>query len=797
MRVVCALALALALGCNGNSRNTVLVVKVSLAFQGAGADAINALEVTVEDGSHKATREFVRSGAKPLTFPATFGIELGLEVTGPVRIEVRGVDRTQEPGRLVGRGLIEAQKITAGKTQTTSLWLECISGCAPLADAGVDGRGSDARADAGPTGAMCGNGRIDPGETCDLGIAADKPGGCPAASCDDTIACTMDTRMGTGCSSQCLYTEIRNFAMGDGCCPANGTSATDPDCSATCGNGTIEPGETCDRGIMPAGRPGSCPVAAACQDKDACTQDILISGNTCSARCVHRTVNAFIAGDGCCAAGATHNTDSDCPVVCGNAIFETGEMCDTAIPAGMLGSCPTTCKDSDVCTRDTKEGSGCNAVCKFSTITAYLGGDGCCPSGGNRNVDTDCPAKCGNGVVEAMETCDNGIPPGRPGACPSSCAADPSGCMPRMLQGSAVDCTARCTGSPITRCIAARDGCCPMNCTAINDGDCSPTCGNGVVEPPGETCDTKIAEGSTGACPTRCDDGMTCTTDMLVSAGTCSARCQNTAITTPSPGDGCCPPGGNHNLDSDCPAICGNSIVEPTPESCDRSIAAGMPGACPTMCPAPSSCKQYTFAGTAAMCSARCDEQPISMCVVGDSCCPLGCNHNNDADCTVVCGNAVVETGETCDKGITAGNPGACAATCEDNDPCTSETTAGRVEDCTRTCTYAPITACSAGDRCCPSGCNVGTDADCGTICGNNVVEKGETCDPPSSCPTTCPDDGDLCTKDVVTGSQTSCNAACSHPPITACSGQMMDGCCPTGCSANPDAGPFDADCRN
>ncbi len=29
-------------------------------------------------------------------------------------------------------------------------------------------------------------------------------------------------------------------------------------------------------------------------------------------------------------------------------------------------------------------------------------------------------------------------------------------------------------------------------------------------------------------------------------------------------------------------------------------------------------------------------------------------------------------------------------------------------------------------------------------ICGNSIVEAGETCDPPASCPTTC-DDGDVC----------------------------------------------------
>jgi hypothetical protein len=48
-------------------------------------------------------------------------------------------------------------------------------------------------------------------------------------------------------------------------------------------------------------------------------------------------------------------------------------------------------------------------------------GDGCCPSACNGNNDSDCPAKCGNGVKEAEEDmngqettdCSNGRCPGQ------------------------------------------------------------------------------------------------------------------------------------------------------------------------------------------------------------------------------------------------------------------------------------------------------------------------------------------------------------------------------------------------
>ncbi len=102
-------------------------------------------------------------------------------------------------------------------------------------------------------------------------------------------------------------------------------------------------------------------------------------------------------------------------------------------------------------------------------------------------------------------------------------------------------------------------------------GDC-PTadkCGNGALDP-GETCDIAIAAGQPGACPTSCDDGNACTTDMLQNAGSCLAACQHTPITTCLSGDGCCPQGAgcNNNTDSDCPPVCGNSIIE-VGEMCD------------------------------------------------------------------------------------------------------------------------------------------------------------------------------------------------------------------------------------
>lgn len=60
--------------------------------------------------------------------------------------------------------------------------------------------------------------------------------------------------------------------------------------------------------------------------------------------------------------------------------------------------------------------------------------------------------------------------------------------------------------------------------------------------------------------------------------------------------------------------------------------------------------------------------------------------------------------------------------------------------------------------------------------CGDGHVDPGEACD--GDCPSIC-DDSDPCTKDVLTGKASTCDAICSHVPIAqATSG---DGCCPMG----------------
>jgi hypothetical protein len=192
--------------------------------------------------------------------------------------------------------------------------------------------------------------------------------------------------------------------------------------------------------------------------------------------------------------------------------------------------------------------------------------------------------------------------------------------------------------------------------------------------------------------------------------------------------------------------------------------------------------------GSADSCTFRCEIEIIKSCQPGDGCCASGCNRGNDDDCPAVCGNGVLETGESCDWAIPASNAGACRFLCDDGDACTTDLTLGRTSDCTRTCRHWPVLACRPGDGCCPPGCTAGTDPDCRPAeCGNRSVEAGETCDPPRSCPVDCLDDGDPCTAARLLGDARTCTARCAHMPITSCLGTSSDRCCPMGCVSATD----------
>ncbi len=346
-------------------------------------------------------------------------------------------------------------------------------------------------------GARCGNGRLDPGETCD----PDAPlvaGRCPA-SCDDGIACTTDTRVGAAdaCTLRCQYDVVTACLDGDGCCPSACDAASDADCSASCGDGILDPGETCD---------GDC--VAVCSDEDACTQNRRLgSSSDCSAECVFLPVSECVADDDCCAVGCTSETDTDCSDSCGDGVVDPDESCD--------GDCPTSCEDDgDACTEEVLTGSPetCSVTCSSRPLTACVDGDGCCPSSCSFSNDDDCESNCGNGVVDPGETCD--------GNCLSSCSGIPvPACTEEVrLEGSADRCNVRCREIPVSAC-RDNDLCCPSGCTPDDDDDCAVA--SGAV---GSPCQTAADCAGGGRCLVSVAASIPA---VLMPGGYCSVDCES------------------------------------------------------------------------------------------------------------------------------------------------------------------------------------------------------------------------------------------------------------------------------
>lgn len=90
---------------------------------------------------------------------------------------------------------------------------------------------------------------------------------------------------------------------------------------------------------------------------------------------------------------------------CNNGALDAGETCDPP------GSCPTSCAvTADKCAPSQLVGSAatCTAACVTQTISACVGGDGCCPDACDESSDSDCGAggNSSNDVVGGCATTD-------------------------------------------------------------------------------------------------------------------------------------------------------------------------------------------------------------------------------------------------------------------------------------------------------------------------------------------------------------------------------------------------------
>jgi len=137
---------------------------------------------------------------------------------------------------------------------------------------------------------------------------------------------------------------------------------------------------------------------------DALSFGIAVEAAQVTPGTAQRPLPALLA---CCEPGA------QCEARCGDGKVSEGERCDTALARGAQGACPDACPSANPCTPSMLEGTGCDAHCEPHPIDAARAGDGCCPPGATTGSDSDCSAKCGNGIDRrAFAPNDGCCPPG-------------------------------------------------------------------------------------------------------------------------------------------------------------------------------------------------------------------------------------------------------------------------------------------------------------------------------------------------------------------------------------------------
>ena len=179
-------------------------------------------------------------------------LEFDFSAVGPVTVDsIRLIDvEADEPSAQVqffdgSDGLISMVTLTqVGDNGTATFDLGMTSNVTRMVVT-LNGSGAIDNIVFGPPAPSCGDGNIDPGETCDPpGLPEGEPNECR----DDCTYCG-DGNIDTSAGEQC---DDGNNMDGDGC------DATCQIETPSCGDGNIDPGETCDPPGQPEGEPSEC-----------------------------------------------------------------------------------------------------------------------------------------------------------------------------------------------------------------------------------------------------------------------------------------------------------------------------------------------------------------------------------------------------------------------------------------------------------------------------------------------------------------------------------------------------------
>ena len=592
-----------------------------------------------------------------------------------------------------------------GLTTCTEYYALFTSGNLKCTNCEIDA--SDCR---GPTGA-CGNGIIQVGEECEKGTVSDIFG-----NVDDCLelgflggklSCSNECKLDT---TKCIGEERCGNGIvdpGETCDGDNFGDLTSTDCieySAFFSEGTLSCTDDCQIDTL------GCVGAETCgngiiDDEEQCDGDLFIgvNDNLCTS-----FSEVYIEGTLICD-GCTAVDTSECEVepLCGDGIISGEEICDAGEEE--VGSCAE------------------------AFLGIFMGGTYACTDDCS-NLDTinciELPP-CGNGVIDSGEQCDdNGPAFGLYDECTdyeifvggslgcTDCIIDKSGCEPEDRCGNGeINMGEQCDGAIFGGIVECSDlqgfqsG--TLTCTAdckLDTSNCveEPACGNGLIDA-GESCDgSNFGPGISQDCTTFSSDftggTLACTADCSIDTSTCEGMIFN----------------------------CGDGFI-------------GVGEQCDTFGPvfgAVDECDGYSeFTGGALACNDNC-ELDTSGCVEGPS-----------------CGNGLINRGETCDGANLGGVSTICsvysayfsAGTISCSDDCQISTNGCQemptcnngIVDGSETCDgnlfLGGGSLCSdfsaafcAGDLECDANCEFDTSA-CVSCdkCGNYMLNAGEECDPP------------------------------------------------------------------
>lgn len=766
------LALALLLACTGGtspSRPPQGQVQLSLAALSEAPVALASLELT-----------FVEPALE-------LKVERSIAPVGPIATAIVFLD----PGHwsLVARALgHEGETILCGATtfhvlsgQTSGAHLVLAPGsdCALEEIACANGLDDDLDGDTDCDDLSCLNELCDDDNACttlDL-CQARNCAGSGALACDDGDACTVDScARAIGCLHQPSTDPLccnDDFDCGDDGVECTRVRCIENRCTQNLDH-TSCPADTCRKGTCTLSGCAQTPVISGpCDDGNACTV-----GTTCNlfGNCAGGTNKSCADGDACTTdaceptTGECSNTPTPDPLCCNTPAdcADDGVACTTA---SCLGNTCAHVPDDALCPGGPCRTAACTATGCVQTLTPnaacddgnacttgdLCGGAGACTPGAATNCDDNNP--CTNDACNPLTGCSH--------SAIAACCVNDNGCA-----DDGIACTvARC--APNNRCVhdldhtrcpddVCRAGTCTLtgcDSTLVTSGACD----DGDLCMSDKTCDGSGA--CSGGTPVVCDDDDDCTDDTCEPGSGCTftpipdaiccesvADCNDdgSACTTPVCADGRCDFDYDHEV---CPdGVCRAGVC--TGDGCFQTRVTSGPCDDGALCTVDKTCNAQ----------GNCTGGTPRSCDDGDACTAdfcdptLGCVDTSPGECTV---DGECATADPCVVGACRGG-GTCAFTplaCAPLDACTPTVCQPDPDGFGASCVAADPITCDDDDPCTTDTCHA-TD-------GCTFTRWCPTCEDDADC-----DDTEPCTIDVCTP------FGCVYDgPPEICGNGVADGC--------------------